>query len=300
MSTVTAISDRTERREAQRGRPGRGVGRSVLFSVVGLYLVLPVLAATLYSLATSWTSGVLPDGFTLRWWAGIVTDDRLLSAIGRSLGVAFLAVVVVAALVLPPLYWSYVRNPRLRTVMSTIALLPFALPFVVLAFGIKEVASLIPFVSDYSDSWQMVVVGHVALCFPFFLWPVDSAMAGANIKRLHEAAQTSGAGSVITLLRVVLPNIRHGVLTGSILVFAVSFGEYAIARVITGASFETVPIWQIQLTPVNGGAGNPNGVSVMSVVTFLLFLAVSLLAARSKGSTAVASGPLVTQRKDAP
>jgi putative spermidine/putrescine transport system permease protein len=64
-------------------------------------------------------------------------------------------------------------------------------------------------------------------------------------------------------------------------VFAISFGEYSIARVITGTSFETVPVWQVQLTPVNGG-GNPNGVAVMSVLTFVLFFAVSLFAALSR------------------
>lgn len=294
---VTLSAKKTAARAPRRPKPGRGVGRNVLFTVVGLYLALPVFAATLYSLASSWTTHVWPDGYTLRWWAEIVTDGRLIAAIGRSLGVALLAVLISGLLVLPPLYWSYVRNPALRTVMSAIALLPFALPFVVLAFGIKEVTSLIPVVSDYSGSWQMVVVGHVALCFPFFMWPVDSAMAGADIRRLHEAAQVSGANSVTTLFKVVLPNIRHGVLTGSILVFAVSFGEYAIARIITGASFETVPIWQIQLTPANGGGGNPNGVAVMSVVTFLLFLTVSMLAARGR-QPSTATGPMLARRKD--
>jgi putative spermidine/putrescine transport system permease protein len=265
--------------------PGKGWFRWVLFGLVIAYVALPIVAATLYSLSTSWTGNdgrVLPDGYTLHWWAGLVTDDRLIAAIGRSLLVALLAVLIVAALVLPPLYWSYVRNPRLRTVMSTVALIPFALPFVVMAFGIKDVTSHLPLVGQYSATWQLVVVGHVALCFPFFLWPVDAAMAAAGIPRLHEAAQTSGANSLTTLLRVVIPNIRTGILTGSILVFAISFGEYSIARVITGTSFETVPVWQVQLTPINGG-GNPNGVAVMSVLTFVLFFAVSLVAALSRG-----------------
>ncbi len=263
---------------------GRGWFRWVLFGLVAAYVALPVVAAALYSVSTAWTGNdgrVLPDGYTPHWWAGLVSDQRLIAAIGRSLLVAGLAVLIVAALVLPPLYWSYVRNPKLRTLMSTVALIPFALPFVVMAFGIKDITAHLPLVSDYSASWQLVVVGHVALCFPFFLWPVDSAMAAAGIPRLHEAAQVSGANAATTLFRVVIPNIRTGILTGSILVFAISFGEYSIARVITGTSFETVPVWQVQLTPVNGG-GNPNGVAVMSVLTFVLLFAVSLFAALSR------------------
>ncbi len=229
---------------------GRGWFRWVLFGLVAAYVALPVVAAALYSVSTAWTGNdgrVLPDGYTPHWWAGLVSDQRLIAAIGRSLLVAGLAVLIVAALVLPPLYWSYVRNPKLRTLMSTVALIPFALPFVVMAFGIKDITAHLPLVSP----------------------------------RLHEAAQVSGANAATTLFRVVIPNIRTGILTGSILVFAISFGEYSIARVITGTSFETVPVWQVQLTPVNGG-GNPNGVAVMSVLTFVLFFAVSLFAALSR------------------
>jgi putative spermidine/putrescine transport system permease protein len=278
---------------------GKGWMRRVLFGLVTAYVTLPILAALLYSLSTSWTGNdgrVLPDGYTLHWWTGLISDDRLVAAVGRSLMVALLTVAIVTAMIVPPLYWAYVRNPRLRTLMSTVALIPFALPFVVMAFGIKEVTSHIPVVSEYSSSWQMVVVGHVALCFPFFLWPVDAAMAAAGIPRLHEAAQTSGANAFTTLVRVVIPNIRTGLLTGSILVFAISFGEYSIAKVITGASFETVPVWQVQLTPVNGG-GNPNGVAVMSVITFALFFAVSLFAALTKGGTSVQALPGVGSTK---
>jgi len=280
--------------------PGKGRARWPLFAIVLVYLGLPIVAVSLYSLATSLTSGILPDGYTLHWWADMFTDSRLLAALQRSRLVAALACVLVAVIVLRHLYWSYVRNPKLRTVVSLIALLPFSLPFVVMAFGIRDVIGAMPGLAEFSTSWYVVVLGHVALCFPFFLWPVDAAMASADIKRLHEASAASGANSWTTLLRVVLPNVRTGVLTGAMLVFAVSFGEYAIAKIVTRSSYETVPIWQVALTPINS-EGNPNGVAVMSVVTFLLFLLVSLIVARAqrKGAT-VAAVPLAVQHKERP
>jgi putative spermidine/putrescine transport system permease protein len=47
-----------------------------------------------------------------------------------------------------------------------------------------------------------------------------------------------------TIRRIVLPNIRPGLVTGSILVFATSFGEFAVVQVLVGGNFETVPLWQ--------------------------------------------------------
>ena len=250
-----------------------------LLGVWTAFLGLPVLATLLYSLATVWRGRAFPDGFTLNWWIQTFSEPRVISALTRSFWLATLTVVIVAAIVLPGLYWGYVRNPRIRTAMQLCALLPFALPFVVLAYGIKRLAGATAITQPWEASSPLVVLSHVALAFPFFLWPVDGAMAAAGVRQLSEAAETAGASPLSTLFRVVIPNIRTGILTGAILTFATSFGEYSIARVITGSSFETLPVWQVAALQDN--RGNPNGVAVMAMFTFLLMFVVSVLIART-------------------
>lgn len=270
-------------------KPGKGWARWVLFGAVFLYLVLPPMSALFYSLSAKAYDGVLPTSWTLEHWGKIFTDDRLQDAIWRSFILAIGTVFFVMLLVLPPLYWAYVRKPAIRTAMILLALLPFCLPFVVMAFGIQRVAEDLPILSDYTGTGWMVLVGHVTLTFAFFLWPVDAAMAGADVRRLHEAAQASGAGPVTTLFRCVIPNIIPGIVSGAILVFAISWGEYAIAKIMTRSQFEIVPIWQVNLTPVNG-TSDPRGVAVMAVFTFVLFLTVSLVAALRAGSRSEIAG----------
>ena len=282
MTAVTVEPEQVRADEAQPDRRvevGRGWGRWLLFSVWAAFLVLPVTATVLYSLATVWRNEAFPDGYTLRWWTETLSEPRVISSLVRSLLLAVLTVVVVALIILPPLYWSYVRNQKIRAWMQLCALLPFALPFVVLAYGIKNLAGITELTTQFESSSLLLVIGHVALAFPFFLWPVDGAMASAGVRQLSEAAGASGAGPVATLIRVVIPNIRTGLLTGSILTFAVSFGEYSIARVITGSSFETLPVWQV--AALQDTRGNPNGVAVMAVFTFVVMFAVSMLIARA-------------------
>jgi len=265
-------------RRPRKTVPGKGRIRWVLFAIVLTYLLLPPLSALFYSLSAKHYDGLLPTDWTLEHWGKIFTDERLQAAIWRSLTLALGTVFFVMLLVLPPLYWAYVRTPALRTVMLGLALVPFSLPFVVMAFGIERVAEKLPVISEYSGTGWMVLLGHVTLCFAFFLWPVDAAMAGADVRLLHEAAQTSGAGPVTTLLRCIIPNIIPGIVSGAVLVFAISWGEYAIAKIMTRNQYEIVPVWQVNLTPVNG-TSDPRGVAVMAVFTFVLFLAVSLVAA---------------------
>jgi putative spermidine/putrescine transport system permease protein len=253
--------------------------RWALLGLWGVFLALPIAATMLYSLATVWRGRAFPDGYTFSWWVNAFSEPRIVSALLRSTWLAVITVVVVAAVVLPALYWGHVRNARIRTVMQLCALLPFALPFVVLAYGIKRLAGASELTQPWESSALLVVLGHVALAFPFFLWPVDGAMSAAGVRQLSEAAETSGASPLSTLVRVVIPNIRTGILTGAILTFATSFGEYSIARVITGSSFETLPVWQV--AALQDTRGNPNGVAVMAIFTFLLMFIVSVLIART-------------------
>jgi putative spermidine/putrescine transport system permease protein len=265
---------------------GRGRVHLALVAALAIYLILPFTATLLYSLATVWRNRAFPDGLTLRWWALTLTDDRLLSAVTRSTVLALLTTAVVNVVVLPPLFWAHVRRWRLRTFMQLCALLPFALPFLVIAYGIKSLAQLTPWTQQFESSTLLLLLGHVALAFPFLLWAADGAMSAANVRRLSQAAEVCGAGPVTTLLRVVIPNIRTGILTGSILVFATSFGEYSVARVITGTSFETLPLWQV--AELNDTSGNPNGVAVIAVATFLLLLAMSIAIGRLSQGQVVA------------
>jgi putative spermidine/putrescine transport system permease protein len=261
---------------------------------LALVFVLPIIATVLYSLATVWRNQALPDGLTTKWWRTTLSDPRLLDAVSRSLAIALLTVVVVNLIVLPPLYWSYIRNARLRTIMQLAALLPFALPFVVLAYGIKSLVGAIPLVEQFSASRQLLLVGHVALSFPFYLWPVDAALQSADVRRLHEAAAASGAGALATLRRVIIPNIRTGIVTGSVLVFATSLGEYSIARIITGTSFETLPVWQV--TELNDTSGNPNGVAVIAVAGFVVMFVLAALVSRFGGGQSIGLLPAASAR----
>ncbi len=245
------------------------------------YLLLPILAIVLYSLATRWTSSVLPAGYTFDHWAAAFGDPRLVAAFGRSFGLALGAAVLDALLVVPAVYWSRVRNPRIRTVLQVSAAIPFALPYLVIAFGILTLYGGNPITAQLNNTLPELVLAHAAICFPFMYWAVDAAMSAAGIERLAEAAEACGAGPAQAIRRVIVPNVLPGLVSGGILVFATSFGEFAVVQVLIGGSFETVPLWQADALY----STNPrfDELAASAVATFgLLFLLSAIVVAADR------------------
>ncbi|HSX71719.1 MAG TPA: ABC transporter permease, partial [Pseudomonas sp.] len=64
-----------------------------------LILLLPLAATLLYSLSTSWSATILPDGLTFKWYLALWSDSRFLAAFGQSLLVCFGALLLAVVLI---------------------------------------------------------------------------------------------------------------------------------------------------------------------------------------------------------
>jgi putative spermidine/putrescine transport system permease protein len=239
-----------------------------LLVVVGVYLVVPLVAVLLYSVATRWTAHILPDGYTWEYWKSTASDSRVLTAFGRSALLGAATVVIDLVLVAPVAYWEHVRNPQIRTVLEPTALVPFAVPLVVIGYGLLLGTSAVAPVLQ-GTPW-LLILAHSAICFPFLYWALQAAMASIDLKQLVEAAATCGARSADIVRHVVAPNIRPGIATGSILVFTTSFNEFALAQLLGGAGYETLPLWSYEA--LTRTQGQFNELAVVAVASYVLLL----------------------------
>jgi putative spermidine/putrescine transport system permease protein len=265
-------SELSRARGAEQATTGR-VARSLFFGAALFYFCVPMIAVLIYSFATRWTANVLPDGYTLEWWQETLANPRIQSAFSTSIMLATLTAIVDIAVVVPAAYWSRVRNPRIRPVVELAAAIPFALPYIVIAFGLMQFSGMVA--PQYQGTFALLVAGHAAIAFPFVYWAVDGAMSAAGIEHLSETAETCGASPFQIVRRIVLPNISPGLVTGGLLSFAASFGEFAMAQII-GRGLDTVPLWSAEMIrSYSDTAGSYNRLAVVTLLTFLLLFVLS-------------------------
>lgn len=279
---VTATGPQVARRAPAWGR--QRLGAILLFGGIFVYLTLPMVAVLLYALATRWTAKILPDGLTLQWWASTFSDPAIVDAFRTTIVIATVVAILDIVLVVPAVYWSRVRNRRIRTWVELAAAIPFALPYLVIGFGLLQLAGIV--VPALQGTLPLLVLGHTAVAFPFVYWAVDGAMAAADIERLSQAGETCGATPIQIIRGIVLPNIRPGTVSGALLAFATSFGEFAMVQTIARGVY-TVPIWSAEA--VRSYSGDPGGFNRLAVVTTISFAILFALSAvvvyRSRGQT---------------
>ena len=160
-----------------------------------------------------------------------------------SLQLALVTTVVLLLISVPLAWWLASTKSRMRPLVETMVSLPLVLPPTVLGFYLLVAFSPNNTVGQWLDSWlglrlvfsfPGLVLASVIYSLPFMVQPIYSGLAGLP-SSLREAAYVLGKSKWQTLLKVLLPNIRPSLITGAVLAFAHTLGEFGVVLMIGGS-----------------------------------------------------------------
>ena len=142
----------------------------------------------------------------------------------------------------PSAWWLANTRSRLKPVAEAIISLPIVLPPSVLGFYLLLAFSPTSFPGRFFNnvlnlplvfSFTGLVVGSIIYSLPFMVQPLQAGLESLP-NSLTEASYTLGRNKTDTLFRVLLPNIRPALLTGTVLSFAHTIGEFGLVLMIGG------------------------------------------------------------------
>jgi putative spermidine/putrescine transport system permease protein len=136
--------------------------------------------------------------------------------------------------------WTIVRVPRMRRVVEFLCLLPLAIPAIVIVVGIGPIYRWFgQNLGAVGASPLTLALIDIILVLPYSYRALDSSLRGIDTATLSDAARSLGAGWPRTILQVIVPNIRGGILSASVLATALVLGEFTISSLL---SFNTVQV----------------------------------------------------------
>ncbi len=195
---------------------------------------LPNVSVVLLALSRDWYGTILPSGLTLDHVRAALAHDVVVPSIANSLRYVTLSTAFDLVVGTAIAYLVTRTRSRAAHVLDAAAMLPLAVPGLVMAFGylaISREGRPLSFLNPLRDPTALLVIAYAVRRLPFV---VRSAAAGfAQISTtLEEAAATAGAGAISTFRRVTLPLLAPHLMAGAVFAFALSMLEVSDSLIL--------------------------------------------------------------------
>lgn len=212
----------------------RAVWAWSVLAVVFLFYLLPMVAMARFAfqqvpvIRLGW--GTLFQNWTVEPMMRSLTSDMFISSAWLSIRIAVLSVVLSLVLLVPTTVYVHVRLMRARPFVEILTILPYVVPPIALVVGIAgALRSSIP---GFLASPFSLVPFYVVMALPFTFRSLDAGLRSVDLKTLVEASRSLGASWRSTVMLVLLPNLKVGVINASFLTFAVVLGEFTVASLL--------------------------------------------------------------------
>jgi iron(III) transport system permease protein len=205
-----------------------------LFAGITFLAVLPHLGVILVAFAEDWYGTVLPTRYTLENFELALGHDLTVSAIANSLRFASISAVIDIVLGVAIAYVVVRSRIAGRQLLDFLAMLPLAVPGLVLAFGYLAMAQdgrFFSFLNPTRDPTILLIIAYSVRRLPYV---VRSAAAGfqQTSETLEEAAQNLGCPPLKAMIKVTLPLIAANLIAGGLLAFAFAMLEVSDSLIL--------------------------------------------------------------------
>lgn len=210
------------------------------------------------------------------------------SPISLTFKLALTTTLVLVVIGIPMAYGLAFSRFRLKPVIEALVSMPLVLPPTVLGFYLLIAFSPNNALGRWLNEWfgfslvfsfEGLVVASVIYSLPFMVHPVQSGFRHVPIS-LKEASHLLGKSRVTTLCRVLLPNMKPALLTGVVLSFAHTIGEFGVVLMIGGNLSEETRVASIAIYDRVEALDYPTANTyslVLFIVTFVILFTVFLL-----------------------
>jgi putative spermidine/putrescine transport system permease protein len=218
----------------RRSRLSTAARVAILVLVFG-YLLVPLLAMLEFATRGDYGSRSLAS------FQAILDYPDLMDGITVSLQIAALTVVGMLVLLVPTMIWTVVRVPRMRRVVEFLCLLPLAIPAIVIVVGIAPIYRFMgQNLGVVGQSPLTLAFIDIILVLPYAYRAIDSSIRTVDVATLADASRSLGASWPRTILLVIVPNIRGGILSASVLAVALVLGEFTISSLLAFNTLQVV------------------------------------------------------------
>lgn len=200
------------------------------------FFYLPILYMIIFSFndgksLTSFT------GFSLRWYRHMLESHDMMEALYTTFSVALLATVISTAAGTIAAIGLSKSKKIVRNLMEQVNNLPMMNPEIVTAIGFM----LLFITFNVQKGYITMLLAHIAFCIPYVMLSIMPKMKQLD-PNLADAAMDLGATPWQALVKVIVPQITPGIVSGALIAFTMSVDDFIISYFVTGGGVKNLSI----------------------------------------------------------
>jgi putative spermidine/putrescine transport system permease protein len=208
-----------------------------LIAAVLLFLIGPFLIIALTGLSAGETLAFPPSGLSLKWVMKVIESESFRASFRLSLLLGIGATLLALLLGIPAAYALERYDVPGREAVRAVVTAPIVVPGIIVGLALLRhlvIPAGVPVV-------LALFIGHAALLVPYAVRIVAASLGNLRVD-IEEAAMLLGASRTGAVLRVVLPNIRNGIMAAFVIGFITSFNQVPVSLFLSGPGVTTLPI----------------------------------------------------------
>ena len=250
------------------------------FALITFCAVLPHLALLFGAFSLDWYGSILPKSYTFMHFENALSHEIVVPSILNSLKYSSLAMLVCIAIGLPAALLIVRWRPKGWQLFDVMIMMPLAVPGIIMAFGYLSMCVKHPWLNMFFDPIAnptlLLAAAYAMRRLPYVVRAVASGLEQTP-EVLEEAARNLGAGSWMTLRRIVVPLIGANLVVGSLFAFSFSMLEVSDSLILAQKSaFYPITKAIFELSQI---LGEGSYIACAFGLWAMVFLACSLLAA---------------------
>lgn len=250
----------------------------IYVAIILFFLYAPIFVLIAFSFNESKSRSNFTN-FTFKWYKELFHNELIMTSLWNTLKIAVLASVLATILGTCAAIGMNAMKKRTRSLFMNITYMPVINPEIV--SGISMMLLFVFFCNAVAwifgknvlelGFWT-VLVAHITFCVPYVVLNVLPKLRQMD-QNLYEAALDLGCNPFQSFIKVVIPEIMPGVMSGMLMAFTFSLDDFVITYFTNGSTFQTLPVTIYSMTRKKV---NPqiNALSALLFVVVLLILVI--------------------------
>ncbi|MEG1560452.1 MAG: ABC transporter permease [Clostridia bacterium] len=201
----------------------RGFFKGTYLGLMLVFMYAPIIVLIVFSFTNSRTMSNW-NGFSLAAYQKLFSDSALLNALSTTLTVGIISAIIATVLGTFAAIGIYAMKKRNRVLIENCTQLPMVNPDLVTGISLMLLFTFMMF----SNGYMRMLIAHITFNIPYVIFSVLPKLRQSS-NSLYEAAMDLGCTPMQALLKVVIPDITPGIISGFILAFTLSIDDFVIS-----------------------------------------------------------------------